>query len=87
MRINYAHMARASARVRKTPTNVSIRADLVERARALGLNLSGLLETAIEQAIRDAERDAWLAQNEQAIAEHNAYMAKHGLFSDHWRKF
>ena len=78
---------RASTRARKTPTNLSIRTDLVERARTLGINLSGLLEQAIEHAIKDAERAAWLASNEEAIDAYNTFVDKHGVFSDDWRKF
>ena len=51
-------MKPTSVRVRKVASNLSVRADLVRQARALKLNLSKLLETALEQAIRDAERDA-----------------------------
>jgi antitoxin CcdA len=79
-------MARASS-ARKTPTNVSVRADLVRRAKDLGLNLSGLLESAIEQAIRAAEREAWQRDNAEAMDSYNEWVAKHGAFSDAWRKF
>lgn len=86
MRIYYAHMARTSA-ARKTPTNVSVRADLVKRAKELGLNLSGLLEDALEEAIREAEREAWLKESAEAIDYYNEWFEKHGAFSDAWRKF
>ena len=72
---------------RKQPTNVTLRADLVRRAKQLGLNLSGLLEDAIERAIREAERKQWLEENEGAIRDANDHFEKHGLFSDSWRKF
>lgn len=87
MRIYNAHMTRASARPRKTPTNVSLRTDLVQRAKELGLNLSALLEEAVEQAIAAAEREAWLAENEEAIRAYNARVERHGVFSDDWRTF
>jgi antitoxin CcdA len=80
-------MARASSATRKTPTNVSIRADLVQRAKQLGLNLSGLLESAIEAEIRAAERKAWERDNADAMDSYNEWVAKHGGFSDAWRKF
>ena len=73
--------------VRKQPTNVTLRADLVQRAKQLGLNLSGLLEEAVERAFREAERKAWLEENEAAFRDANEHIAKHGLFSDEWRKF
>jgi antitoxin CcdA len=72
---------------RKTPTNLSLRADLVRRARELKLNLSAVLEAALEQAVRAAEREAWLAENAEAIDDYNARVAKRGVFSDDWRRF
>jgi antitoxin CcdA len=86
MRIYNAHMKRAS-NVKKVPTNLSVRADLVARAKELGLNLSKLVEGAIEEAIRAAEREKWLAENREAIDDYNAQVAKRGLFSDDWRRF
>jgi antitoxin CcdA len=83
MRINYAHMDRAP----KAPTNLSVRADLVRRAKALKLNLSELLETALEKAIRDIDRQAWLAKNADAIRDYNTHVEKRGVFSDDWRRF
>ena len=75
------------ARRRKTPTNLSIRADLVRRARELKLNLSEILEASLERTIRNAEREAWLAGNRDAIAGYNATIEKHGVFSEDWRRF
>lgn len=51
------------------------------------MNLSELLENALETAIRDAERAAWLEENEQAISEYNAQVAERGVFSDGLRRF
>jgi antitoxin CcdA len=77
----------AAQRSKKVPTNVSIRADLVKRAKQLGINLSGVAESAIENAIAEAERKAWLDENAEAIAEYNALVEKRGVFSDDWRTF
>lgn len=79
-------MSRAVSR-RKVPTNLSIPADLVDRARKRGLNLSALLERAIEEELRAAERDAWLTENRDAIDAYNERVARHGVFGDAWRKF
>jgi antitoxin CcdA len=80
-------MSRAQLRPRKAATNLSVRDDLVRRAKALGLNLSEILEAALEAAVRDAERSAWEAENRDAIDAYNARVAEHGVFSDDWRKF
>ena len=74
-------------RARKTPTNLSLRSDLVQRARALGLNLSEVVQSALEKAIREAEQARWLAENEDAIDHYNAVIEKYGLFGDEFRQF
>lgn len=82
MRMSVAH-----ARGRKTATNLSVRADLVGRAKALELNLSEIFESSLEQAIREAEQRAWLEANGEAIDAYNAAVARRGVFSDDWRRF
>lgn len=72
---------------KKTPTNLSLRDDLVRRAKQLGLNLSDILETALAEAVRRAEREAWEAENREAIDAYNERVAKHRVFSDDWRRF
>ena len=91
----HAHMKervsrrRSSSRTRrrKAPTNLSLRIDLVRKAKALGLNLSEVLEAALEAAIRDLEQATWLDENQQAIRDYNAFVAKHGVFGDDVRQF
>lgn len=87
MRINCAHMrARAGSR-HKVPTNLSLRADLVRRAKALGINLSEAVDAALEEVIRTQEQDTWLANNRDAIDAYNAGVERRGVFSDDWRRF
>jgi antitoxin CcdA len=74
-------------RARKTPTNLSLRIDLVQRAKALHLNLSEVVESALEKAIRDAEQARWLSENEEAIEHYNSVIEKYGLFGDEFRQF
>jgi antitoxin CcdA len=83
MRIYYAYMKHAL----KAPTNLSVRTDLVKRARRLKLNLSEILETALEEEIRKRERQDWLAENQDAISGYNTRVKKQGVFSDGWRRF
>ena len=80
-------MASASVRPRKAATNLSLPADLVQRAKGLKINLSNVLETALESEIRARERHAWLAENRAAIRAYNERVAKRGMFSDGWRRF
>ncbi len=73
--------------VPKKATNLSIRADLVEEARALGINLSRTLETALTAEVKKAKEKKWLEENRAAIEAYNREVAEHGLFSDRFRSF
>jgi antitoxin CcdA len=64
-----------------------LRIDLVQRAKALGLNLSEVVENALEEAIRKAEQARWLAENKEAIEQYNAFVEKHGYFGEEFREF
>lgn len=77
----------APPRTRKAPTNLSLPVALVHRAKTLGLNLSRVVERALAVAIREAEQGRWLSENEQAIEQYNAYVERHGAFSDDFRAF
>jgi len=79
-------MARAGSS-KKTPTNLSIRSDLVARAKAMRINLSQLLERALETAIREQERADWLEENADAIDAYNTRVEARGTFGDAWRRF
>jgi post-segregation antitoxin (ccd killing protein) len=39
------------------------------------------------RARRKFGREQWPTENGQAIADYNAFVAKHGVFGDDWRLF
>jgi post-segregation antitoxin (ccd killing protein) len=51
------------------------------------LNLSQLLEQALEEALRERESADWLEQSAGAIDAYNAPVGARGTFSDDWRRF
>jgi len=71
----------------KTRTNVSIDAALLDQARALGINLSATLESRLRELVPECRRQRWLAENRDALADANAFVAQHGLWSDGQRQF
>jgi antitoxin CcdA len=73
--------------MRKAATNVSLPRPLVGRARHWKINLSELLERALETELKQREAQAWLAESEAAIELYNRRVEAHGVFSDDWRKF
>ena len=71
----------------KKAANLSIRADLLEEARAYKINLSQTLEAALQVELKKEKERRWLEENQPAIDAYNRYVEKHGLFSDHYRTF
>lgn len=73
--------------VRKQPTNVSVREDLLCRAKARKINLSKTLEESLEHILNAQDRQVWIRENRAAMNEANGFVAKHGLWSDGLRIF
>jgi len=71
----------------KTRTNVSIDAGLLEQARALDINLSATLEQSLREVVTARHRERWLLENRGALADANAFVSAHGLWSDGKRLF
>jgi antitoxin CcdA len=83
-------MQRPSPRPRavaKSATNVSIRRDILQAARASGVNLSATLENALIEKLKETQRQKWREENRESIAAYNEHVAKHGVFSDGGRTF
>lgn len=72
---------------RRKPTNVTARADLVEEAKAMGVNLSDVFEAALRDAVRERRRAEWTEANREAFAAHDAFVETHGVYSDGKRLF
>lgn len=71
----------------KKPANLSINSDLLNEAKALKINLSATLESALLNELKAARREKWLAENKEAIAACNKLADTHGLFADKHRAF
>ena len=69
-------------RAPKKPTNLSINSDLLAEARRLNINLSATLEQALENEVRIAQREKWLAENKGGIESCNELAECYGLFAD-----
>lgn len=72
---------------RTRPTNLSLDAELVAEARALGVNLSSAASSGLERAVKQARGEKWLEENRGALEDSNAYMEKHGLPLAKYRMF
>lgn len=68
-------------------TNLTLDAQLVADAKAMGLNLSETAERAIAEAVRDEKARRWKEDNREAIEATNRYVARHGLPLARYRQF
>ena len=71
----------------KRAANLSVNGDLLNKAKDLHINLSATLEQALAMALKQKQREQWLAENQGAIATYNQHVEKHGVFCDGLRSF
>ena len=65
----------------KRATNLSVRADLVAKARSARLNLSALLERALVEEFVRIKWRKWREENAGLVAAYNRHVREHGTFS------
>lgn len=71
----------------KRSANLTVNADLLRRARDLGLNVSAILEAALVEAVRAGAQERWRVENREAIAAYNRVVERDGCFGDGLRTF
>lgn len=71
----------------KKSVNLSINADLLQKAKSLDINLSATLEAALVAEVKRLRAERWLKENKASLDAYNAYVEKHGVFSDGLRGF
>jgi antitoxin CcdA len=71
----------------KRATNVSLSAELVEQAKALGINVSEACQTGLSAEVKTAREAAWKAENREAIESWNRYIRENGMPYDEYRQF
>lgn len=72
---------------KKKPTNLSIRQDLLEEARALEVNVSAAAEAGLAEAVRKAKTETWKRENAEAIIGWNKWVEENGLPLEEYRQF
>jgi antitoxin CcdA len=68
-------------------TNLSIRRDLLEEARALGINLSRACEAGLQSEIASFKARKWREENAESLDSSNDYVERHGLPLARFRQF
>lgn len=73
--------------VQRKATNVSLDAEMVAEAKALGVNVSRACEAGLARELSVRRRSDWLTENAGAIESSNEYVRKHGLPLAKHRRF
>lgn len=71
----------------KRPVNLRARSDLLDCAKAMGINLSATLEEALMAEVKKRKTEQWRKDNKKAMDALNQFTEEHGLFSDEFRTF
>ena len=71
----------------RKPTRLRVNGDLLEKARELGVDLATTLEEAFALEVHRRQREAWLAENREAIKAYNELTERDGVFSTGLRGF
>ena len=68
-------------------TNVTISAELLTKAKDLGINISRASEVGISQAVAVKMKDQWLQENREAMESSNTFVERNGLPLAKYRQF
>jgi len=69
---------KAKGATRRRSINLTIPEDVIEAARALGINASKAAEAGLRRAIGERQEERWLGENAPALRAHNARVERKG---------
>jgi len=71
----------------KKATNITLSADVLSEAKALGINLSQACDQFLRELVRTERERRWQADHAEFIAAYNRSVETEGLLLDAWRSF
>ena len=87
MRMNSLSLKASTRRGKTTPTNVSLDVALVAEAKVLRVSISQASNRGLEEAVKKARAEQWLAENMAALESSNAWVEANGLPIEKYRLF
>jgi antitoxin CcdA len=73
-------------RARRRTVSLTMNGDLLEKAKAAGINISRTAETAVAEALRERQREQLRADIAQDFRAMEEYVDKHGNPAKEWRE-
>ncbi|MDP2785963.1 MAG: type II toxin-antitoxin system CcdA family antitoxin [Sulfurimicrobium sp.] len=71
----------------KKATNITLSADVLNEAKALGINISQACNQFLRELVTREQERRWQADNAEFIAAYNVGVESDGLPLDAWRTF
>ena len=68
-------------------TNLTLSADVLAQAKALGINISRACDDYLRGLVKAERERLWREQNAEFIAAYNEHVERDGVFSDGLRSF
>lgn len=72
---------------KRKAVNLTADGELVELAKAMGLNLSQLFEDSLKKAVWQERKRQWEEEHREALDQYNRFVEENGVFSDGLRSF
>jgi antitoxin CcdA len=70
----------------KKPVNLSLNSDLLNKSKAMKINLSATLEQALKEILSREKSKNWADNNKNAIKAYNDFVDDNGCFADEFRE-
>jgi antitoxin CcdA len=71
----------------KKATNITLSADVLAEAKALGINISQACDRYLRELVRGERERRWREEHADFIAAYNQTVEREGLPLDEWRTF
>jgi len=71
----------------KKATNITLSADVLREAKALGINISQACDQFLRELVRQERQRRWQDENAEFIAAYNRTVETEGLPLEEWRSF
>ena len=77
----------AKSQALKKATNLTLSLDVLEAAKALGLNVSQVCDQHLREVVAQEQQRRWRSEHADFIAAYNTTVEQEGLPLDNWRSF
>ena len=71
----------------KRATNLTLSADALDAAKALGINISQVCDNYLRQLVTQEQERRWRSEHADFIVAYNAILDAEGLPLDQWKTF